>query len=61
MVCKAKIGSDDAHYYCYHTKEHLCKDCGDFEDKTKSTIEERFKYPHNLVFINVKGDFELLK
>lgn len=49
-----------AQYYCFFTKEHVCEKCANETVPDKLGIE-KYAYPHNLVYINIKGDERLLK
>lgn len=60
IICKAKLDENTPHYWCKFTNEHLCVKCGEAEDETKEGIE-RYKYPHNLVYINIQGKLDLLE
>jgi hypothetical protein len=33
-LCQSKIDPKQLHYWCFHKKEHLCRACGEFEDKS---------------------------
>ncbi len=60
-VCSAAIDSTKRHYWSFHKKEHVCRDCAEFEDKSKELFGERFKYHHNLVVIEINGNTKLLE
>lgn len=51
-LCKKELSIKESHYWCYFTKEHLCKECGDWEDDSITTLE-KYKYPYNLVYIDI--------
>lgn len=47
-------------FYCHFTKEHLCETCASATVPDKTGVE-KYAYPHNLIYINTKGDETLLK
>ncbi len=51
---------DEPQYWSKFTNQHFCIKCAEFEDLSKEDIT-RFKVPHNLTYIDVKGDLNKLK
>jgi hypothetical protein len=55
------INPNNPHYYNYHKDEYVCTVCGGYENKQENLFGKRFKYHHNTIFINNKGDTSLLE
>ena len=60
IQCRRIFSSEQSHFYCYFTQEHLCYECGTFEDKKEKRFGKRFRYFHNLVYIDETTPPELL-
>ncbi|CAD8210038.1 unnamed protein product [Paramecium octaurelia] len=50
-VCQKDISKDAQQYYCHFKDEHVCTECAEFDDVTKTGME-RYKYQDALIFIN---------
>lgn len=57
--CKQELGAQVPHYWCRSLNEHLCVRCAEEESPDKPGLE-RYSYPHNLVFIDIKGNVGML-
>ncbi|CAD8121929.1 unnamed protein product [Paramecium sonneborni] len=50
-VCQKVITNEPQQYYSIFKDEHVCAECAEFDDQTKTGME-RYKYQDTLIFIN---------